>query len=118
MNQALYKMAAHTEITGLKSEKNKVKAIEAVSIKYQVLVEETAMVGVIEQSDPVTGELKKYELDASKENEKKGKGEVGEVKVGAPPPDVAKAFASAQSRSVATTRGSGNDPSAALEPIY
>ena len=30
------------------------------------------MVGVIEQTDPVTGELKNYELDAKKENEKKG----------------------------------------------
>ena len=72
MHEALYKMAAHSEITQLRSEKDKVKDIEAVSIKYQVLVDETAMVGVIEQSDPVTGELKKYELDAAKENKKKG----------------------------------------------
>ena len=65
-------MAAHSEIIELRSEKDKVKAIEAVSIKYQLLVDETAMVGVIEQNDPVTGELKKYELDAKEENEKKG----------------------------------------------
>lgn len=65
-------MAAHSEIIELRSEKDKVKAIEAVSIKYQLLVDETAMVGVIEQTDPVTGELKKYELDAKKENDKKG----------------------------------------------
>ena len=34
MNEALYKMAAHSEIIELRSEKDKVKAIEAVSIKY------------------------------------------------------------------------------------
>ena len=68
LHEALYKMAAHSEITQLRSEKDKVKDIEAVSMKYQVLVDETAMVGVIEQNDPVTGELKKYELDAAKEN--------------------------------------------------
>ena len=46
--------------------------IEDVSIKYQVLVEETAMIGVIEQTDEATGELKIYEYDARKENDQKG----------------------------------------------
>ena len=30
------------------------------------------MVGVIEQNDPVTGEMKKFELNAKEENKKKG----------------------------------------------
>ena len=68
LTEALYKMAAHRQIFDSTSK----QMIEDVSIKYQVLVEETAMVGVIEQTDEATGELKIYEYDARKENDQKG----------------------------------------------
>ena len=56
-------MAAHTEIEQFEIEgkrygdanrQNREK-IRAISIHYQVLVDETAFVGVIEQNDPITG---------------------------------------------------------------
>ena len=52
-SQALFKMAAHDLIingeTSLKVQN---------SIKYQVLCDETAMVGIMKTKDLVTGELK------------------------------------------------------------
>ena len=58
------------------------------------------MVGVIEQNDPVTGEMKKFELNAKEENKKKGQGEeYSAANAGQPPPEVAQAMAAAQSAS-------------------
>ena len=64
-------MAAHSEILNINQNRPReytTKEKEDVSVFYQVLVEQTAMVGVIEEINQATGELKKYELDASEEN--------------------------------------------------
>lgn len=42
------------------------------SVKHQVLCDLTAMVGVIELVDPVTGERKEFKLDADEEQKKTG----------------------------------------------
>ena len=128
--EALYKMAAHTEIEefgirgeryGDKNSQNRVR-IRTISIHYQVLVDETAFVGVIEQNDPVTGERKTYDLKAKQENEKKGKAEeVASANAGASqmPPEIARAMANAQNaaQSRGGTRGSGGDPSPTFDII-
>ena len=51
------------------------------------------MVGVIEEMDPATGEMKTYELDAKKENKEKGNAEGSDEK---PQPSEAVAEALAQ----------------------
>ena len=56
-------MAAHTEIAQFEIEGKRYgptnsqnrERIRTISIHYQVLVDETAFVGVIEQTDPITG---------------------------------------------------------------
>lgn len=53
-SEALFKMAAYEEI--LKGHDQ-----IALSVKYQVLCDETAMIGVIKQKDKATGDLKEYE---------------------------------------------------------
>ena len=57
------------------------------------------MVGVIEQNDPVSGEKKKYELNAKAEQQNKGVEEFSAANAGQPPPAVAQAMAAAQSAS-------------------
>ena len=52
-SQALFKMAAHDLVTNGEASL-KVQN----SIKYQVLCDETAMVGIMKTKDLVTGELK------------------------------------------------------------
>ena len=48
------------------------------------------MVGAIEQNNPITGEMKKFELNAKEENKKKGQGEeYSAANAGQPPPEVA-----------------------------
>ena len=129
-SEALYKMAAHTEIEqfeiegkryGEANSQNRVR-IRAISIHYQILVDETAMVGVIEQTDKVTGEMKKYEFKANEENKNKGKAEdVASANAGAsqPPPEIARAMANAQNaaQSRGGTRGSGGDPSPTFDIV-
>ena len=38
----------------------------ALSVKYQVLCDETALVGVIKELDSATGQIKQYEMTAEK----------------------------------------------------
>ena len=71
LQESIYKMAAHSEILNINQIRPRelgLKEKEDISTFYQVLVEQTAMVGVIEEINQATGELKKYELDASEEN--------------------------------------------------
>ena len=60
---SLFKMAAQDRIN--KQQNTHVK--EEISIKYQVLCDETALVGVIKELDRATGQLKMYEVSAEKE---------------------------------------------------
>ena len=55
-SQALFKMAAHDVLSKCEAS-YKVQN----SIKYQVLCDETAMVGIMKTKDLVTGELKQIE---------------------------------------------------------
>ena len=71
LQESIYKMAAHSEILNINQIRPRelgLKEKEDISTFYQVLVEQTAMVGVIEEINEATGELKKYELDAAAEN--------------------------------------------------
>ena len=68
------------------------------------------MVGVIEEMDPATGQLKTYELDAKKENKEKGNAE-GDGSSGEPSAAVAQAMAQQQAHMQANdvvTRGGNN----------
>ena len=53
-SKALFKMAAHDLIL-------KGKDVIPNSLKYQVLCEETAMIGIVKQKEKTTGEVKEYE---------------------------------------------------------
>ena len=60
--QALFKSAANSEmrkVKGSSKEKN-------MSIKYQVLSGQTAMIGVIKQKDKATGDMKTFEQKLQK----------------------------------------------------
>ena len=61
---SLFKMAAQDRINKQQTANLK----EAISVKYQVLCDETALVGVIKETDPATGMLKLYEVAAEKVN--------------------------------------------------
>ena len=56
--QALFQMAALDWIYKESDTQDKID----ISLKYQVLCDETAMVGVIKEMDKATGELKLYEI--------------------------------------------------------
>ena len=57
--EALFKMAVYNEIQMLDSEALK----KAMSIKHQVLCDQTAMIGVIKQMKKCTGELQETNVD-------------------------------------------------------
>jgi len=54
----LFKMAAHEKLQKLEGQ-----ASIDVSIKYQVLSKETAMIGVVKQKVKATGELVEYTIE-------------------------------------------------------
>jgi len=58
----LFKMGAYTQINRTEGVNQK----EITSIKYQVLCEETAMVGVVKQKKKATGELEEYKVTMEK----------------------------------------------------
>ena len=57
--QALFKSAANSMIKAFKNQKEGVR--KGMSIKYQVLSDETAMIGIIKQKDKASGDLKTFE---------------------------------------------------------
>ena len=57
MATALFKSAANSEMRKKRGSKEE----KAMSIKYQVLGEQTAMIGVIKQREKATGEIKTVE---------------------------------------------------------
>ena len=57
--QALFKSAANSMIKAFKDKPEGVR--KALSIKYQVLSDETAMIGIIKQKDKASGDLKTFE---------------------------------------------------------
>ena len=57
--QALFKSAANSMIKAFKDKPEGVR--KALSIKYQVLCNETAMIGIIKQKDKASGDLKTFE---------------------------------------------------------
>jgi len=54
----LFKMAAHEKLNKLSGKEN----VDC-SVKYQVLSNETAMVGVVRQNKKATGELVEYTIE-------------------------------------------------------
>ena len=54
---ALFKSAANSEMRKKRGSKEE----KAMSIKYQVLGEQTAMIGVMKQRDKATGDMKTFE---------------------------------------------------------
>ena len=59
---ALFQMAALNRI----NEEFLIEMKIALSLKYQVLCDETALVGVIKELDNATGQIKQYEMTAAK----------------------------------------------------
>ena len=57
MAMALFKSAANSEMRKKRGSKEE----KAMSIKYQVLGEQTAMIGVMKQRDKATGDMKTFE---------------------------------------------------------
>ena len=57
--QALFKSAANSMIKAFKNQSENVR--KGMSIKYQVLSDETAMIGIIKQKDKASGDLKTFE---------------------------------------------------------
>ena len=57
----MFKLAAFERLKSLSGDEN-VKC----SVKYQVLSNETAMVGVIKQKDKATGEIKTFTVEAGR----------------------------------------------------
>ena len=58
----IFKLAAQKQLSKLS---NQAKIVS--SVKYQVLCEETAMIGVVKQKIKSTGEMKEYKIDFNKE---------------------------------------------------
>lgn len=62
--KALFKLTAHKDILtiqGNKHDNDKEEKVTNLSLKYQVLSNYTALVGMIKQKDKVTGEMKQIE---------------------------------------------------------
>ena len=57
----LFQMAAHEQLQKLKGAQN-----VAMSVKYQVLSKETAMIGVVKQKKKATGEMLEYHIQMGK----------------------------------------------------
>lgn len=66
--QALLKRAAYSEILKQQSQEAKIE----LSLKHQILCDETALVGVIKQKDKATGELKEVGKEMTKEIRRPG----------------------------------------------
>ena len=60
---ALFKMAIHNEIQKQESTEKK----KELSVKHQVLCDETAMIGVLKQTEKATGELQETHIDFNRE---------------------------------------------------
>ena len=63
--EALFKTTVYNELEKFAVNK-KVEKIQ-MSVKYQVLVEETAIIGVLKQADKVTGELTESKIEFGKD---------------------------------------------------